>query len=365
MADYYQILGVSRDASGEEIKKAYRKLAHQHHPDKPGGDEKKFKEINEAYQVLSDKSKRAQYDQFGRTFEQGGAGQGPGGFDFSGFDFGNFQRGEQEFDFEDLGFGDIFSDIFGGNFGRQARSRRKSGQDIQVDVEISFAEMVHGTTRDFNLYKRVICDACGGTGGEPGAKKETCPECKGAGQIRKTVRSFFGSFTQVSTCPVCGGSGETYSKKCHQCGGDGRIRKEEKITIEIPAGIRNGEIINLKGQGEAGEKGGVPGDLYVNVHIQPHPKFKREGNDITSSEIITYSQAALGDKISVETIDGSVTIKILSGTQSGTIFRIKGGGIPYIGKRQRGDHMVKIIVKIPTRLTREQKDLIEHLKYIE
>lgn len=354
--DYYKILGVDKSASDDEIKKAYRKLAHKYHPDKAGGDEKKFKEINEAYQVLSDKTKRAQYDQFGQTFDQRGAGgQGFGGFDFGGFQgFGQ----NQGFDFQDFGFEDIFSNIFGGGGTRQQARR---GKDIQIDLEISFEEMVKGTRKTISLYKNVVCDVCQGTGAEPGSKKETCPTCKGSGQIRKTARSIFGSFTQVSTCPTCQGSGEVYSQKCHKCKGEGKIKEEQQIEINVPAGIENGQTISIQGQGEAGGKGGRSGDLYVNIHVTAHPKFKREGNNIISNEQITFTQAALGDKIQVETIEGPVKMKIPAGTQGGTIFRIKDAGIPFLNKRGRGDQLVKISVRVPRDLSREQKKLIEDL----
>jgi molecular chaperone DnaJ len=360
--DYYEILGVIRDASDDEIKKAFRKLAHKYHPDKAGGDEKKFKEINEAYQVLSDKTKRQQYDQFGQTFEQAGAGGG-----FEGFDFGDIfgrarQQGGYDFEFGGGGFEDIFSDIFGERFGRRARAKPRSGSDIQVDIEISFEEMVRGTTRTLNLYKTVICDVCRGSGGEPGSQEETCPTCKGSGQVTRTSRSFFGSFTQVTTCPVCRGKGRVYSKKCRKCGGDGRIKAEEKINVEIPAGIADGQTISLPGKGEAGEQGASSGDLYVNVRVRPHPKFKREGSNIISSEQISYSQAALGDKINVETIDGLVKMKIPAGTQSGEVFRIRDKGIPHMQGRGRRDHLVKIIIKIPKHLSGEEKEIIERLK---
>lgn len=369
--NYYDILGVSKSASDDEIKKAYRKLAHKYHPDKSGGDEAKFKEINSAYQVLSDKAKRQQYDQFGQTFEQGRAGQGfggysaggfegfsaqggpAGGWDFSGFDFGDINSGGD--------FSDIFSDIFGGGRGR-GRRRAKAGRDIQVDVEISFEEMVKGATRNIRLYKTVRCFVCNGTGGEPGAREETCPTCHGAGQVQKNTRSFFGSFSQILTCPDCEGSGKIISRKCKKCGGDGRIKEEQEIKIEIPAGISDRQTISLEGQGEAGEIGAPGGDLLVSVHIKPHGKFKREGNNIISSEFITFSQAVLGDKIPVETIAGQTIMKIPSGTQSGEIFRIKGEGVPFLQKSGRGDHLVKIIVRIPKNITREQRDLVEKLK---
>ncbi|MFA5777019.1 MAG: molecular chaperone DnaJ [Parcubacteria group bacterium] len=362
--NYYEILGVAKGATDDEIKKAYRKLAHKHHPDKTGGNEAEFKKINEAYQVLSDKSKRAQYDQFGQTFDQGGfqggQGQGFGGFDFSGFN----QQSQGGFDFQDFGFEDIFSNIFGGER-RGGRSRKKAGKDIQVDAEISFEEMVKGARRNINIYKNVVCERCHGTGGEPSAKKETCPTCHGSGQIRQSMQSFFGSFSQVSTCPTCQGAGETYSERCRKCRGDGRVKEEENIEIEIPAGIQDGQTLSMEGRGEAGEKGGSSGDLYVNIHVTPHPKFKREKNNIISNEYITFSQATLGDKINIDTIGGQLKMKIPAGTQSGEIFRVRNEGVPSLDRRGRGDHLVKIIVNIPKHLSRKQKELIERLKEVE
>ncbi len=369
--DYYDILGVSKNASDDEIKKAYRRLAHKYHPDKAGGDEKKFKEINEAYQVLSDKEKRHQYDQFGQAFK--GAGfEGFAGSESAfggGFDFGdifknmNFSGGGSVFD-EEFGngdFSDIFSDVFGGSKKRHART----GRDIQIDIEIDFWEMVKGTSRQVKLYKTVSCSLCGGSGGAPGAKKKICPTCQGLGQIRKTRRSFFGSFSQIITCSECRGVGEVFDKKCSRCGGDGRVKEEVNIKIEVPAGINNGQTITLPGQGEAGEIGASSGDLYVNVHVKSHSEFRREGNNIISQKIITFSQAVLGDKVSVNTIEGPIIMKIPPGTQSGEVFRIRGKGVPFLGKSGRGDHLVKIIVKIPKNLSREQRKLIEELRKIE
>jgi molecular chaperone DnaJ len=363
--DYYKILGVEKGASDDEIKKAYRKLAHQHHPDKTGGDEKKFKEINEAYQVLSDKAKRQQYDQFGRNFSGGAQGGPGGGFDFSGFDFGNFSsQGSSPFgaEFGGTDFEDIFSNIFGGG-GRSGRGRRKSrGQDIQVDIEITFLEMVRGTKRKVNLYKSAQCDRCSGSGGEPGTKMKTCPVCHGSGRVQKTTRSFFGSFSQVSVCAECEGQGKIHEKKCAKCGGNGRIKAEQEIEINIPAGIENGQTISIRGAGEAGEKGAEAGDLYALIHVAEHAKFTRKNNDILSSEEIRFSAAVLGGEIEIETIDGKLILKIPSGTESGETFRIKSKGVPDLRGGQRGNHLVKIIVRIPKRISREQKQIIEELE---
>ncbi len=364
--DLYETLGVNKGANDDEIKKAYRKLAHKHHPDKTGGNADKFKEINAAYQVLSDKEKRSQYDQYGQTFEQGqrgGGGQGFGGFSSQGFDFSGFQQGGggQGFEFGG-GFEDIFSDIFGGGGGRGGSSQ-KAGRDIQIDAEISFEEMVKGAHREVSLLRRVVCGLCKGSGGEPGAKEENCHTCKGSGQIKQTVRSFFGTFVQASTCPTCSGSGKTYAKKCHKCSGEGRVREQQSIAFDIPAGISNGQTISLQGQGEAGERGSSNGDLFVNIHIKQHNFFERKGNDILSTEHISYSQAVLGDKISVRTINENISIKIPAGTQGGETFRIKEQGVPQLGRNSaRGHQLVKIIVDVPKNLSRDQKKLLEELK---
>jgi len=355
--NYYDILGIDKGANDDEIKKAYRKLAHKHHPDKGGGDEAKFKEINEAYQVLSDKAKRQQYDQFGRTFDGGGFSSqgGPA----SGWDFSGFQGfGDQGFEFGG-GFEDIFSDIFGGGSRTQRKAR---GQDIQMDIEISFEEMVRGTEREINLYKRAACDHCRGTGGEPGTGKKTCPTCQGAGQIRKTTRSILGSFSQVSTCPECKGEGAIYEKKCSKCGGDGRLKREQRIKVKIPAGIENGQTISLQGQGEAGERGAQSGDLYVNIRVREHEKFLRKGNDISSTEYIPFTVAVLGGKAEIDTIDGKLILKIPAGTQSGETFRIKGKGVPDISGRGIGNHLVKVVVRVPKKVSRDQRDLLERLR---
>lgn len=372
--DYYNILGVGKEASDDEIKKAYRKLAHKYHPDKSGGEEAKFKEVNEAYQVLSDKEKRSQYDQYGQTFEQAQSQGGFSGFegfrDFSsfaeGFDF-NFGpdaqhgRGRQQGGFS--GFEDIFGDIFQqAGFGRRSQGGRARGEDIQVDVEITFAEMAHGTGKELELYKRVKCSRCEGKGVEPGSKLVTCATCKGEGQVRTSRRTILGTFSQVSVCPDCAGVGKIPEKKCAKCGGDGRVREYEKTKIKIPAGIKGGQTIRLEGMGESAERGGEAGDLYVNVHVAFDKRFERKEDDIYSEAKITFAQAALGDKIEVETINGEVMLKIPAGTQSGEVFRLKGHGVKRLGHFGHGDQYVKIQVVTPKNLTREQKDIFEKLK---
>ncbi|MFA6098713.1 MAG: molecular chaperone DnaJ [Patescibacteria group bacterium] len=366
--DYYNILGVAKGASQEEIKKAYRKLAHQHHPDKSSGNEAKFKEINEAYQVLGNAEKRQQYDQFGQAFGQSGPG-GAGGFSWEDFSRaggagpfgGGFRQQGAEFDMGDLG--DIFGDLFG--FGRSTGSRRSRrtarGSDIQADLTIEFRESVFGVEKTLDLYKQTLCLHCQGNGAEPGSKIETCPTCKGAGQVEQIQRTILGAMRSVGVCPACHGEGKIYSVKCKQCGGDGRVKETEKIKVKIPSGIAEGEVMRLSGKGEAGLKGSQAGDLFLNIHVEPDPEFIRKGDDIISELAVSISQAALGDKISVNTLDGEVTLKIPSGTQSGKVFRLKDKGVPHLRSRGRGDHLITVIVEIPTRLSRQQKKLFEEL----
>lgn len=357
MADYYKTLGVEKGSSEEEIKKAYRKLAHKYHPDKEGGDENKFKEINEAYQVLSDKSKRAQYDQFGQTFNNGAGG---GGFEgFSGFGqggFGGFSGAS--------GWEDVFSDIFGSRAG--GGFRQEVGRDIQTDIEITFLEMVQGAKREIRLYKNVTCDECKGSGGAPDSKEETCPDCHGTGRIRKSIRTILGNIAQETVCDKCKGKGKVFSQKCKKCQGDG-VRKEEKnITVEIPAGISDGQTISMRGEGEAGKFGAPSGDLFINIHVKRDTRFIRdEENNIISEEKISFAQATLGDKIDVETVEGKVSMKIPAGTQNGEIFRIRHMGVPFLRGGGRGHHLVKIRVVVPKKLSRREKELISELRELE
>jgi molecular chaperone DnaJ len=347
--DYYAILGVARGASQDDIKKAYRALAHTHHPDKQTGDEAKFKEINEAYSVLGDAAKRAQYDRFGSAAFQGNT-RGPQGFDFSHFGGG--------FDFGGTPFEDLFSDIFTGGTPRQQRG----GADVQVDVTISFDEMVRGVERELSFRTQVACGECHGTGGAPGAKAETCSACGGRGQVRKSMNTILGTFSQTALCDACRGTGERYSTTCKHCTGAGRVVETVKRTVRIPAGIRNEQVLSLSGQGGAGEHGAPGGTLYVVVRVAPHPAFTRHGDDIHSELVLRFDQFALGDKVPVTTLEGEVMMKIPAGTQPGEMFRIKGKGVPRLGAFGRGDHLVRSVIRVPRHLSGEEKRLIGELR---
>lgn len=355
--DYYSILGVDKKATQEEIKKAFRKKAHEFHPDKKGGDEAKFKELNEAYQILGNEQKRSQYDQYGQAWN-GASGQGGKG-GFGGFE--GFQNGGFNINMDDLGdiFGG-FSDFFSGGASHSSnRSRR--GSDLQMSVQISFNDAIFGAEKEIGLIKNVRCKRCDGGGAEPGAKIETCKTCRGSGRVTRIQRSILGNIQVQTTCPECSGEGKTFSKKCSACNGHGFVKENVKLKVKIPAGIDDNEVIRLSGQGEAGEKGGAGGDLYLKIKVTPSIKFKRDGYDISSIEEISFSQAALGDKIEVETVSGKVKLKIPPGTQSHTVFKLKNKGVIRLQGRGQGDHLVKIIIKTPTSLNREQKRLIQEL----
>ena len=349
--DYYQILGVDKKASKEDIKKAFRTQAHKYHPDK-GGDQTKFKEASEAYSVLSDEKKRAQYDMYGSAGPgMGGAGQGFGGFDFSGQGFDPSQ-------FQDFDLGDIFGDFFGGGRGR---SRTPRGRDISIDLEIPFNESVFGTDRNVLLTKTSACSRCHGSGGEPGTESKTCPTCNGQGQIHESRRSFLGTFNTVITCPECHGNGKVPKEKCKQCKGEGVERKQVEIKIRVPAGINDGEMIRLSGEGEA-VAGGTPGDLYVKIHVRPHPVFKKEGQNLYMDLSIKLSDALLGKDIPIQTLDGEVTVRIPAGITFGEILRVKGKGVPADRGGRRGDLMIRIRIDLPRKLSKEGKKLVEELK---
>lgn len=357
MVNYYDILGISKSATREEIKKAYRKLAHRYHPDnKSTGNEKKFKEVSEAYQILHDDKKRAEYDTYGRTFEGGTSGEQQQ-YGFEGFDFGGF-RGGQGFEFD---FGDIFDNFFGG---AAKRPRAKRGGDIAVDLEIPFEESVFGTERKLLLSKVSLCDACKGSGAEESSSLEKCNACQGSGRVHESRRSIFGAITTLKECAKCSGKGSMPSKKCLVCKGYGVLKKSEEFVVKIPAGIQDGEVISMPTMGEA-VANGVPGDLYVKVNVRKHPVFKREGSNIAMDLDVKMSEAVLGGEKEVMTLDGSIRLKIPAGVDSGEILRVRGKGVPIaqgFHKKGRGDLMIRILVRTPKRISKGVKELIEQIK---
>ena len=365
--DYYNILGIDKNASKEEIKKAFYKLAHKYHPDKKGGNEAKFKQVNEAYQVLSDDAKRSKYDQFGSQFEnvgQGGYGGGPQGgfegFDFSGF--GDFSgRGGQTYGSADFDFGnlnDIFSDFFGGGMAGRQQARR--GRDISTEVQISFSDSIFGTNRKILITKTSNCPACNGSGAKAGSKMETCKHCNGQGKIREQKRTIFGNIGSTKTCEVCLGTGETPKEICDKCKGKGVLRREEEVSIIIPSGIRDGEMVRMTGYGEAISRG-TAGDLYIKINVTPHPIFKREGNDLVMNLNLKLSDALLGTKYPIQTLDGDIEVTIPEGVAINEILRVRGKGVP-LSKNKRGDLLIKLHIKLPSKISRKSRELIEELK---
>ncbi len=357
--DYYETLGVNKSASKEEIKKAFYKLAHKYHPDKKEGDEAKFKQVNEAYQVLSDDAKRSKYDQFGSGFENMGAGgygdprQGFGGFDFSGAQgFGN----GAEFDFGNLN--DIFSDFFGGGMGGGRESRR--GRDISTEIQISFVDSVFGTTRKILITKTSQCLTCHGSGAKAGAKMVTCKTCNGQGRIRESKRTIFGNIGSTKVCEACHGSGEIPKEICDTCKGKGVLRREEEVSIVIPAGIRDGEMIRMTGFGEAISKGET-GDLYIKINVAPHPVFRREGNDLVMNLNLKLSEALLGTEYPIQTLDGEIKVTIPEGVAINEILRVRAKGVP-TSKSKRGDLLIKLNIKLPGKLSRRSREIVEELK---
>ena len=348
--DYYEVLGVERNATDQDIKRAYRRLAKKYHPDVNPGDkeaEAKFKEASEAYAVLSDEEKRAKYDQFGHSaFE--GAGGGDGGFGgFGGFgDMGDI-------------FGDIFGDLFGGGSGRRTKNGPTRGQDVQSSLDITFTEAAFGCKKNVELWVFDNCDQCNGTGAKAGTKPETCPNCHGSGQMRVQQQTMFGAMTSVRTCSTCGGTGKIIKEKCTRCNGGGRIKVKKTFEVNIPAGIDTGQSIRMSGTGEPGAQGGPNGDLFITVTIRPHPFFSRQGYDVYCSVPISFAQAALGDELEIPTIDGKAQYTIEEGTQTGTRFRLRGKGIPYLrNSNQRGDQYVTVNVEVPKKLNDKQKELL-------
>jgi molecular chaperone DnaJ len=349
--DYYEVLGLSKGASDDEIKKAYRKMAKKYHPDlNPGNAEAEaaFKEVNEAYQVLSNPETRAQYDQFGH---EGPAGQGFGGFDFSGFGDG--------------GFGDIFDMFFGGSgFGSSRRARRGPvrGSDVRYDLDISFEEAAFGTKKEIEVVRLENCPECKGTGAKKPSDVTTCPVCNGTGEVSQAQNTAFGRFVNVRACDRCNGEGSIISDPCPKCRGRKRVRRVRKISVTIPAGIDNDQAITLRGEGEMGERGGPAGDLYVYISVRPHKLFKRRGYDLHCDIPITFGQAALGAEIEVPTLGGKVKYTVPEGTQTGTVFRLRNQGVQHLRSNTRGDLYVKVNIEVPKKLTGKQKELLQQFE---
>lgn len=342
--DYYELLGIERGASEEEIKKAFKKAALKYHPDRNPGDkeaEEKFKEMNEAYQVLSDPEKKSRYDQFGSE-DFGGSGFG-GASDFSGFG----------------GFGDIFGDIFGGGFSSRNQNGPRKGADLEYNLSLTFEEAVFGVEKEISITRNEKCDTCSGSGAKTGTSAKTCDKCGGNGQIKVQRNTAFGSFASMSTCDKCGGKGQIIAEPCKTCHGSGKERKNRKIKINVPGGVDTGNVMPLRGQGEPGEKGGPSGDLYINIRVAPHKTFKRSGNDIHIETHISFGYATLGIEIKVPTVDGDVKYKVPAGTQPGTVFRLKGKGIPRVNGHGRGDQYVKVIVDVPKSINDKQKEALK------
>jgi molecular chaperone DnaJ len=349
--DYYEILGIHKGATESEIKKAYRNLAKKHHPDVNNGDkaaEAAFKEVSEAYEVLSDSQKKARYDQFGHAgVNPNGAGGFGGGYGFEDFDLG--------------GIGDIFETFFGGGFGGSARRRNgpQRGADIKSFLDIAFEEAAFGVEKEISVSRMEVCNECKGTGAKKGTEPVTCTHCKGSGQVQYVQNTPFGQFANVRTCEQCKGEGKIIANPCTVCHGKGRHKVHKKLKVNIPAGIDHEQIVSLSGEGEPGTKGGPPGDLYIVIRVKPHQLFKREGNHVVCEMPITFTQAALGAEIEVPTLDGKVKFTIPEGTQTGNVFKLKGKGIQYLRRQGRGDQYIKVTVEVPKHLNDKQKELLK------
>ncbi|MFA6278924.1 MAG: molecular chaperone DnaJ [Candidatus Paceibacterota bacterium] len=356
--DYYNVLGIDKKATKEDVKKAFRKLAHKYHPDKGGTDESKFKEITEAYSILSDDKKRREYDTYGQSFTGGaGAAAGAGGNPFGGFDFSGFQQGfgQGGVDFD---FGDIFGDVFGG--GRGGRAQTPRGRDISIDLEVPFKDAIFGTTRSVLIAKVSACNLCHGSGAKVGTDLESCKTCNGSGRVHETRNSILGQFTSVRVCNACDGSGKIPKEKCSECKGAGVKRQQEEIKISVPAGIDNGEMIRLSGQGEA-IKTGIAGDLYVKIHVKPHQIFRREGANLVMNLPVKLTDALLGTTASIETLEGKVLeVKIPAMKRAEELLRVRGKGIPAGG--DRGDLIIHLEVALPHKLSGKAKKAVEDLQ---
>ncbi|OQA46698.1 MAG: Chaperone protein DnaJ [Chloroflexi bacterium ADurb.Bin325] len=346
--DYYEVLGVGRDADENAIKSAYRRLARQHHPDVNKSDdaEERFKEINEAYEVLSDADKRAAYDRYGHAATQGGFGAGPGGAGFGGFP----------------GFGDIFEEFFGGMGGMRSAARGPArGADLRYDLEITFQEAVFGAEKEIEIPRQELCPVCQGSGAEPGTKPIRCPQCNGTGEVRRAQQTILGQFVSVSTCPRCNGEREIATTPCTNCRGQRRVQVTRKLAVNIPAGVDDGMRIRLAGEGEPGERGGPTGNLFVVLHVKPHPLFQRQENDILLELPVNIVQAALGAELEVPTLDGTTKLTIPAGTQHGEVFRLRGKGVPILRSSRRGDQLVGVRVVVPEKLNDKQRKLLNEL----
>ncbi len=351
MKDYYEILGLQKGASRDDVKKAFRKLAAQYHPDKQTGDEAKYKEITEAYAVLGDEKKKAEYDTYGHAFQGGGGGHGG----FGGFNWGDFQQG---FGGQGGSFEFDISDIFE-SFGFGGGQKRQRGRDVSIDINLSFGESVFGTTRSVLLTKNNLCTHCGGNGAKKGTEQTTCTTCNGNGKIRETRQSIMGTFQTVRECSTCHGTGKIPKERCGHCAGAGIMRAEEEISIKVPSGIQNGEVIRMTGRGEAMPRGEA-GDLYIKVHVEAHPSIKRDGSTLYTKLSVKLSDALLGESYQIETLDGVVTLAVPAGITHGELLRIKGKGVPTNGAR--GDFMVKVEIALPKSLSKNARKLIEELK---
>ncbi len=360
MADYYEILGVPRDADDERIKKAYRKLAMKYHPDRNKGSteaEAKFKELSEAYEVLKDPQRRAAYDRFGKDGLKGAAGGGP----YQGFDL----HDAIEIFMRDFGGGGGFEDLFGGQSRRRGRGGKQKGEPLRVRLPLTLSDVVHGVTRTVKVSLLEECDACGGNGAAPGTEPTTCSNCGGAGQERVAQRTVFGQFVSVAPCRSCNGEGRTIAAPCSTCHGEGRVRRQVELDVEVPAGVSAENFITLRGKGNAGVRGGPRGDVMVLLEVEEDPAFHRDGSDLLTEIPVTFSQAALGDEITVRTVDGIARVTLPPGTQSGEILRLKEQGVPDLGGRGRGDLLVRVRVWTPTRLSREQEEAFQRLREVE
>lgn len=355
--DYYEVLGISKNASADEIKKAFRKAAVKYHPDKEGGDEAKFKEASEAYEVLKDAQKRQRYDQFGHAGVGGSTGGGYGGSPFEGF--GGFGGQNVHFDFGDGGLGDIFGQFFGG--GQQTSRGPQRGRDVEASLNLSFEEAVFGAEKELKITLDDTCSHCKGTTAEPGYELKTCETCHGTGQQTRVMNTIFGAIQQAVTCATCDGKGKVPEKRCSVCHGKGTERRTQTVKLKVPAGVDDGATMRLSGRGEA-IAGGEKGDLYVLLRVKAHKKFTREGDIILSEEHVSMVDAALGTEIEVETVDGPVRMKVPAGTQSGTDFKLSGHGVPHLKRDTRGSHIVSVIVDTPTKLTKKQKEVLENFR---